>query len=940
MRYLLMFCLICLLASAGWGLERVGGKTMSFDLGTRYLRWTIGTDGTTQHFVNKRTKAEYASGKQPFAQIKKAGTVVPASKAVYANGKITASFGDSGITAVIGFKNCGKYLTFEVLSVTGTGIEELAFLTADLKLKGTPKETFAASALALNLRTNVDGIPGATGHLRAACVPRFGMVGAKVAIIGCPTKELRSIMKEVVTAAPDLPHSPIGGPWAYDSKNNRGSYLFNFGEMSEQTVDSWIKMVKGIGITQIDFHGGGSFRFGDCLPNPVTYPNGRKSFKAVIDKLHKAGILAGLHTYAFFIDKRTPWVTPIPSPDLAKDATFTLAKSISETDATVEVNETTKDMSTIMGFAVRNSVTIQIDNEFITYTGVSKEAPYSFTGCTRGANGTKIVAHAAGAKVYHMKECFGLFAPDPDSKLFMEMIQANADFYNECGFDMIYLDALDGEDILGGNENSWHYGSKFVFELVKRLKKPAIMEMSTFHHHLWFVRARMGAWDHANRGYKDFVDMHTESNKSCLNMFLPAHLGWWGIITSNSPYVEATYTDDTEYVLAKCAGWDCGLSPMVFTPETYATSYNLKRLGGLIKKWEDLRLSGYFTEADKSKLKVPGAGFTLVEEKGRSRVRRMENKKHKVEGLDSASCSWTVANSYKSQPVKLRIQALTSLAKYDDPGAMIITDFKDTSAFGILQTAPGVTANLTSSTAQVKVGDASGCFTATGPQGAKAAPTWAQIGQSFATPKNLSGTGAMGVWIYGDGKGELLNFQIKSPDWMSSATGDHYVIVDFNGWKYFEFVEPEGDRVNDYPWPYAGNAYGVYRELVSYSSLQSISIWCNNLPGDGSITCYISPIKALPLVTNKLVNPAVTINGKTVRFPVAMDANSYLEYNSPTDCKLYDAQGNLVSEVKPEADTPILAAGNNSVNFTCEPPATGSARAIVTITGIGELIGK
>ncbi len=940
MRYWLILCLICLLASAGWGLERVGGKSMSFNLETRYLRWTIGTDGATQHFVDKRYKTDYASGKQSFAQIKKSGAIYNVSKASFANSKITASFGDSGITAVIGVKNCGQYLTLEVLSVTGEGIEELAFLTADLKLQGTLQEPFTATAMACNLRTNVDGIPGATNHLRAACVPKFGMVGAKVAVIACPTKQLRSIMKVAITAAPDLPHSPIGGPWAYDSKNNRGSYLFNFGEMSEKTVDSWIKMVKGIGITQIDFHGGGSFRFGDCVPNPVTYPNGRKSFKAVIDKLHKAGILAGLHTYAFFISKQSPWVTPTPNPGLAKDATFTLAKPLSDSDATVVVNETTKDMSTIMGFAYRNSVTVQIDDEFITYTGVSKEAPYSFTGCTRGANGTKIVAHAAGAKVYHMKECFGLFAPDPDSKLFMDVIQTNADFYNECGFDMIYLDALDGEDVLGGWENSWHYGSKFVFELVKRLKKPAIMEMSTFHHHLWFVRARMGAWDHANRGYKDFVDMHVESNKSCLNMYLPAHLGWWGIITSNSPYVEATYTDDTEYVLAKCAGWDCGLSPMVFTPETYATSYNLKRLGGLIKKWEDMRLSGYFTEADKTKLRVPGAGFTIVEEKGRSRIRRMENNKHKVEGLDTDSSKWTISNSYASQPAKLRIVALTSVASYDDPAAVTLTDFKDTSVFSARQAYPGVTADLTPSTAQVKVGDVSGCFTATGPQGSKGKPTWAKIGQVFAAPWNLGSCGAMGAWIYGDGKGELLNVQITNPEWMSSATADHYVTVDFTGWRYFEFLEPEGDRVTDYSWPYAGNAYGVYREMVSYNSLQSISIWCNNLPSDGSITCYISPIKALPLVTNKLVNPAVTINGKTVRFPVTMDANSYLEYNSPTDCKLYDAQGNLVSEVKPEADTPVLAAGDNSIAFACEPPAAGSARAMITVTGIGELIGK
>jgi len=32
--------------------------------------------------------------------------------------------------------------------------------------------------------------------------------------------------------------------------------------------------------------------------------------KAVIDKIHAAGMLAGLHTYAFFVAKDSPWVAP------------------------------------------------------------------------------------------------------------------------------------------------------------------------------------------------------------------------------------------------------------------------------------------------------------------------------------------------------------------------------------------------------------------------------------------------------------------------------------------------------------------------------------------------------------------------------------------------------------------------------------------------------
>jgi hypothetical protein len=77
---------------------------------------------------------------------------------------------------------------------------------------------------------------------------------------------------------------------------------------------------------------------------------------------------------------------------------------------------------------------------------------------------------------------------------------------------MIYLDALDGGDTVAGRENAWHYQAKFAFEICRRLEKPAIMEMSTFHHHLWYVRSRMGAWDHPQLSHKQFIDIHCRAN--------------------------------------------------------------------------------------------------------------------------------------------------------------------------------------------------------------------------------------------------------------------------------------------------------------------------------------------------------------------------------------------------------------------------------------------
>ena len=77
---------------------------------------------------------------------------------------------------------------------------------------------------------------------------------------------------------------------------------------------------------------------------------GPRSLKAAVDKLHAAGIKAGLHPYAFFIDKSCPWVTPVPDKRLAKDASLTLAADLSAGATRVPTVESTEKMSAVTGF--------------------------------------------------------------------------------------------------------------------------------------------------------------------------------------------------------------------------------------------------------------------------------------------------------------------------------------------------------------------------------------------------------------------------------------------------------------------------------------------------------------------------------------------------------------------------------------------------------------
>lgn len=901
-----------------------------------YVTCVIGADARVARFADRRTGLDVAAKDPPApcARMRMGGKEQAASSAAFRDGLLRLRFGDTGGEADLRITANRTHMVWEVVSARGEGIEELVFADIPLALRGAPGEPIEACALALNLRTNVAALPAPSSRLAASCCPKFGLAGARAALVACPPSERRRILQEAVAGAPDLPHSPLGGPWAMDAPLTRGSYLFDFGQLNEKTVDDWIRVVQSLGFKQIDFHGGGSFRFGDCEVNRAIHPRGREGFRAAIDKLHAAGIAAGLHTYAFFIDKRCPWVTPVPDPRLASDATFSLAEDLASDATTIPVAEATKGTSTVTGFFVRNSVTLRIDDELVEFAGVTASPPHAFTGCRRGVLGTRAAPHARGAKAHHLKECFGLFVPDPETTLLADVAQRTADLYNACGFDMIYMDALDGEDILGGPAWGWHYGSRFVFEVFQRLRKPALMEMSTFHHHLWTVRSRTGAWDHPRRAHKEFIDIHVKGNENSRRMFLPANLGWWAVETWTGPQGEPTFTDDIEYLCAKAVGTDASLSLMGINPQNAGVGA-MPRLAEVFRRYETLRLSGAVPESVKEQLRRPGEEFRLATAPGGGwAFRPARSDRRSVLG---ASDAWKVRNPFGRGPARLRIEALMSAGPFEAAGNVVLADAESAGAFADRGAAPGVTAELSACADTLDGKSAALRFTATNStSGARA--SWAKAGRTFSPPLNLSERQGLGLWIHGDGQGEVLNVQLRSPDHLVVGIGEHYVVVDFTGWRYVALVEPEGRRFADYVWPY-GDPYAIYRESVNYGQVSSLTLWLNNIPPGKTVTCRLGPIKAVPLASGVVRNPAVAIGGRSIAFPVALESGAYLEADTTGAARHYAPDGALKADIKADGAMPEPASGENEVRFTCESSPEGPPpRAAVTVCCEGEAL--
>ncbi|HOJ75485.1 MAG TPA: hypothetical protein PL151_18290 [Phycisphaerae bacterium] len=910
--------------------------------------------GEVVRLADRQSGVDYvdrsSGGKLAFATIEGKSHPVTRAQALD-EGRIRLTFGETGATAEMRIMAAKRYFVLELLSASAEKATSIDLINLPLTLKGVPEEPMAACALALNLQTNVFALPQAASRLQATAYAKLGYAGAKVAILLCPQAQLRDVMKEVVAAADELPQTRIGGPWALDAPDNRGSYILECtGKVGEAEIDRWIRMLRELGISQLDFHCGQSFRFGDYTPNPEVFPRGMDSVRAVTGKLHDAGMLAGFHTYAFFIAKNSPFVTPVPNPGLAHERTFTLAEALPADATVVPVRESTADVSAVTGFFVPNSATLRIGDELIIFKGCNKQAPFGFVECQRGAYGTKPAAHPVGAKVQHLKEMFGLFVPDPDSQLFLDVIDRTATVYNDGGFDMIYLDALDGSYVLGGHEWAWYYGSKFVFELAKRLKKPALFEMSTFHHHLWYVRSRMGAWDCPARGPKPFIEMHRVVNRNCRNMFLPPHLGWWAIFDWDGIQPERTTSDVIEYLGCKCIADGCGLSfPVGFTPDAYDRSPTIRRLGKIVRAYEDLRRTNAVPESVRQRLGTPGEEFTLCmpTEPGsasdRPVFRPVRYDKHKLTEIAPDGNTWTVTNRFGAQSARLRIEALLSAADYNARESVVIEDFASTAAFDQRQAAEGVSLQVE------EVNDwGRGVVRLVSTRAGESGGTWAMAGRKHAPLLNLANKG-LGFWVHGDGRGQLLNVQVKSPLHAYGGVCDRYVKIDFEGWRYIELIEPESDGILERGWPYMppmaewpkhGSglitfAYPAFHIHVMYDQIESVNLWCGELPVGRSV-CQLSPIKAIPLRPCTLRNPSVTIGGRTITFPVELKSGQYLEFTSLDDCKVFGPKGEELATVKPAGDVPELAPGENRIAFRTQRDDGPRPRAMVTVISQGD----
>ena len=901
-------------------------------LETEYVRWVIGPNGHNASFADKKSGKDYCA-KEPMtglAHARKAGKTYGPVACSAAGDLITVTFSESAGTVTVRATPKGRYLVFEVMSVSDPAIEEISFGCVRVRLgkytnsmSGVASDgEFSAAARALNLQTNLRLHGGAAPLLAPFCESKYGLVGAKVALVACPAGEMRAILKDVVQKE-DLLWSPVGGPFALDSEESRGSYIFTY--MTEKNADEWIALARKAGMAEVHLMGFEK-SLGHYEPRTDAFPNGLAGLKAVVDKIHAAGMKAGMHTLTGGIAPHDSFLTPVPDKRLAKDASFTLAEAIAEADAVLPTTEAPKDLDTMWEYSGRGNALL-VEDEIIQYTGLAAVSPAGFTGCKRGAFGTKARPHAKGTPVHHLFVRYGLFQPDESQGLVDDLAEAIARVFNAAGFDMIYLDGLEG--MAGG----WHGEAKMADAIFRRLKGRVMVEASSWVYHNWPFHSRLGAYDYPCWGLKDFTDIHCrdmlQSREASL---LPSQLGWWSILPPTNDH-PGQFPDELEYLCAKALAYDAPLSLEDVVAGPKPPHARQDEFLELIGRYERLRQSRYFPESIREQMRAPRSDFRLRQAgEGVWQLLPTDYAAHKVTGLGDGSAAWTTKNRFASQPPRLRIEALYAAAPYDSPDGVVLATFEKPDEFVPGKKAGGVTASWAPSKEQVRQGAAAaGCFEAKSTQAARPG-SWAEFGKIFAPSLNLAKCGALGLWIFGDGKRELVNLQLANapPHW--GTADEHYVDADFTGWRYVELLtrERDAERHRDYDWPYGGTS-NVYRNPLIRDHIGRLNVWLNNLPPGDSVKCFLGPVKALPVGKVKLANPALSVGEAKIVFPVTLESGQYIEVESPADCNLRDERGEVLQAVTPQGKLPALAPGASKVTFSCDPPEGRPARVKVTV---------
>lgn len=843
-----------------------------------------------------------------------------------ADGKLAFLFGKSGevVLSVAPFK--GGW-SFAVEACTLKGVKELELCRVQPVCKkwvGSFVNAWSDEQSAVCVRSyDIKGEPLAQGALRVSVDSQFPFVGRKVGIAAGPRDGFREQMKSMTVAA-GVPRSEAGGAWSMDSEVARWSYVFT--AVRNGDIDSWIEFVKRAGFANLHLNSNWTDCLGQCPINKRAFPGGIEEMKACAEKAHAAGLHIGMHTLTACICPRDSWITPLCSEDLVADATYTLAAPLAEDATELLVNEMPISKHVNVFTYSSNGNVLRIGNELIQYSDIRRDrVPYAFTGIKRGAFRTKNGGvYPAGTKADYLHQRYIAFYPKPDSELAEKLADRLAEVYNTCNLDEFYFDGSEGMGTRYGIDAMRH---KIYSKLKPNNGHSPSIEASCGGANNWWFQTRMATVDHGVYGVKRFHDWHIRwaIDNGRYSNFLEPQMGWWQPRT-DVPRARGHMLDEMEYFAGKNAGFDAAMSLQGISPRQSVTG--VRRQLTVLGWYEWPRLARAFTPEVQRYLAAPRSEARLRQNaKGVWELTDVEAFTHRA-GLPWQA-SWTV-DSAKARPAAMRVEALYAAGDASDGEPLLKADmFKEMKA---------AAANGVKVVFDAAVSGPHGKAFRLSAENASAVSTgsWARVEKTYGFNGVELGDDkiAFGAWVKGDGSGALLNMQFRTPRAFGGGISDHYVRLDFEGWRYVSLLLRERDAAGhcEYQWPYGGGYADVYRNIVNPRHLGMFSVYLNDVPQGKKATVEIGEVTALRQMPVKTEGISVAVNGEKFNVPFTLGSGEYAELEDGSWTH-YSALGDALMRVAANG-LPALKAGRNELTVT---GATNSfARTEVTLFAFGE----
>ena len=897
----------------------------------------IDAQGRVTSLRTQATRRELLAQPQPLVTATlKDGSRLTARRVTRRGNALTFAFSRNLGSAVIDVGTHRDFFTFTVRSFTLTNAESLTFCNlavTPVKYRGGMANMLSDDADAVCLRGYDLPVEMEVGGntLRVWTTATHGLAGCRAGLAAGPKAEMPAMLRAMAESA-GVPTSKLGGPWSLGAEANRGSYLF--ADLTHASTDDWIELARRGGFSTVHIHGWWR-SLGHYDVNTNLYPRGLADMQDSVARIHAAGLRAGIHTLTACIEPHDAWVTPEASPYLIPFDTYTLARSLSPTDTVLCVNEKPAAHHDVVFTYMSNGNAIRIGSEIVQYAEVSREPPYSFSKCIRGAFKTRPAAHAAGERADYLQQRYIAFYPQPDSPLAADLADHIANVFNTCELDQIYFDGSEGMMSRYGIDAMRH-------AIFKRLKGDPLVEASCHGEHNWWFHSRLGAWDHPVWAAKRFQDKHIdESSRYRDSDLIEPQMGWWAPRMPTSQ-ARGHFLDEMEYFACKNLGLDAAMSIQGVNVSHAPLPFHIEKQFTLLGWYEHLRLARYFDTQTVTRVAVPGDEFRLRQNRdGIWQFTPVKMSAHRISALGNGSEAWTSGNPYSDQPLSARIEALYAVAPYESPMRIPLAGAADFASFKSDTASSAITLALSEETADTKGGSRNLRLHAAN-TGSSRTGAWARATLEFPAPyRNLGGAGAFGVWVKGDGKGALLNLQLATPREFMHALSDHYVTLDFTGWRYVELLVRERDveRMTDYTWPYGG-AYDIYRNPLDMAHISQVTFYLNDLPAGSSVDVTVSPVMALPTQSAALMNPALTVNGQTLKLPFTLASGDFVELEPDGLCTHYNDRGDPLASIHCGTGVPpVLHSGINAVLFDCEKPQGVSARAEVTLNAFGTPFG-